>query len=185
MRGPGVQCLHSYSFGEPTGLREQSSDLCQTLRAKIIKFIAFTRYNSMKFMKHSQNFYKFPESTNFILPMPTLILLIAFFSLPRTHTWNYRIPIIKIRRIRIILFIPAKPPSDKSSPHSLPSRNLSPSNIEDQLFWFSSNGTRICLTLLSFAAAILWRWFVLVRVRVETVATRCFCTCVSYETQLL
>ena len=128
----------------------------------------------MKYMKHSQNFYKFPESTNFIPPMPTLILLIAFFSLPRTHTWNYRIPIIKIRRIRIILFIPAKPPSDKSSPHSLPSRNLSPSNIEDQLFWFSSNGTRICGTLLSFAAAILWRWFVLVRVRVETVATRCF-----------
>ena len=33
MWGPGVHCLHSPSFGEPTGLREQSNDLCPTLRA--------------------------------------------------------------------------------------------------------------------------------------------------------
>ena len=33
MWGSGVHCLHSPSFGEPTGLREQSNDLCPTLRA--------------------------------------------------------------------------------------------------------------------------------------------------------
>ena len=33
MWGPGVHCLHSPSFGEPTGLRERSNDLCPTLRA--------------------------------------------------------------------------------------------------------------------------------------------------------
>ena len=90
----------------------------------------------------------------------------------------FRIPIIKIRRI--ILFIPAKQPSYKSSPHSLPSLSL-----KDHLFCRSSSGgTRICGTLLSLAAAILWRWSVLVRVRVETVVTQCFFTCISYETQI-
>ena len=31
---------------------------------------------------------------------------------------------------------------------------------------------------------ILWHWSVLVRVRVETVVTQCFFTCISYETQI-
>ena len=38
-------------------------------RAKVVIFvqqIEFSRYNLMKFMKHSQNFYKFPENSNFI-----------------------------------------------------------------------------------------------------------------------
>ena len=40
-------------------------------------------------MKHSQNFLKFPKSTNCIPPTTTPFLLMAFFNLPLTHTGNY------------------------------------------------------------------------------------------------